>query len=258
MQGELALRKIEELRLSLAVVDTDIMLPPAVDPSPLTWNRLDLEGVRFAYEDDGRRGFTLGPLDFTLRRGEIVFLVGGNGSGKSTFVKVLTGLYVPQEGVVRLDGLCITEANREWLHSHFSAVFADFHLFDRLLGLEHHELDARAYDHLVQLELEDNVEIRQGTFSTTALSQGQRKRLALLTAFLEDRQIYVFDEWTADQDPHYRDVFFDVLLPDLAARGKTVLVITHDDRYYSRGDRIVKFEYGTLTSETREVLSSSR
>jgi putative ATP-binding cassette transporter len=252
-QGQLALRKIEELRLSLSADDETAL--PTVASSPHLWERLDLEGIRFEYENNGKGGFVLGPLDFTLRRGEVVFLVGGNGSGKSTFVKVLTGLYAPQEGMIRLDGHCITEANREWLHSHFSVVFSDFYLFHRLLGLEEPELDARAHEHLVHLELADKVEVRQGTFSTTALSQGQRKRLALLTAFLEDRPIYVFDEWAADQDLHYREIFYHRLLPELTARDKTILVVSHDERYYHCGDRIVKLEYGKFVAERRPSLS---
>ena len=248
-QGQLALRKIEELRLSLAGGDS--ITVPTAKPSPLSWERLDMERVRFAYEDDNKHGFVLGPLDFTLRRGEIVFLVGGNGSGKSTFVKVLTGLYLPKEGVIRLDGHCISETNREWLHNHFSVIFSDFYLFDRFLGLEEAALDARAHEYLIQLDLADKVTVHHGTLSTTAMSQGQRKRLALLTAFLEDRSIYVFDEWAADQDPHYREIFYNLLLPGLAARGKTILVISHDDRYYHHGDRIVKLEYGRLMSDTR-------
>ncbi len=248
-RGQVALQKVDELQLSLAVGDGIAMSTAA--PSLLGWERLELEGVRFAYADAGENGFVLGPLDFTLRRGEIVFLVGGNGSGKSTLVKVLTGLYPPQAGVIRLDGHCITETKREWLHSHFSVVFSDFYLFDRLLGLEASDLDARTREYLVQLELDDKVEVNRGAFSTTALSQGQRKRLALLTAFLEDRPIYVFDEWAADQDPHYREIFYKRLLPDLTARGKTIVVISHDDRYYHLGDRIVKLEYGELVEDTR-------
>ncbi|HLB77101.1 MAG TPA: cyclic peptide export ABC transporter, partial [Candidatus Dormibacteraeota bacterium] len=248
-RGQVALQKVEELRLALAT-GAGMALPTA-DPSPLGWERLELAGVRFAYADVGNNGFVLGPLDFTLRRGEIVFLVGGNGSGKSTFVKVLTGLYPPQAGLIRLDGHCISETNRAWLHSHFAVVFSDFYLFERLLGLAEADLDARARAHLVQLELDDKVEVHRGALSTTALSQGQRKRLALLTAFLEDRPIYVFDEWAADQDPHYREIFYKRLLPALTAHGKTIVVISHDDRYYHLGDRIVKLEYGELVEDTR-------
>jgi len=244
-RGRVSLQKVEALRLSLAAGNGLAM--PTTNRSPHSWKSLELEGVRFAYTDAGQNGFVLGPLDFTLRRGEIVFLVGGNGSGKSTLVKVLTGLYPPQAGLIRLDGHCITETNREWLHSYFSVLFSDCYLFDRLLGLEESNLDARAREHLIQLELDDKVEVHRGALSTTALSQGQRKRLALLTAFLEDRPIYVFDEWVADQDPHYREVFYHRLLPALKAQGKTLIVISHDDRYYGIGDRVVKLDYGRLT-----------
>ena len=128
-------------------------------------------------------------------------------------------------------------------------MFTDFYLFDSLLGLDAPDLDERAGRYLVELELDSKVQISGGALSTTALSQGQRKRLALLTAFVEDRAIYVFDEWAADQDPHYRQIFYERLLPELKSRGKTVVVISHDDRYYHLGDRVVKLEYGKLSAE---------
>jgi putative ATP-binding cassette transporter len=164
-------------------------------------------------------------------------------------VKVLTGLYRPHQGSICLDDRAITEANREWYRQHFSVVFSDFYLFDSLLGLDRTNLDAQAHRYLVELELDAKLQIEGGAFSTTALSQGQRKRLALLTAFLEDRPIYVFDEWAADQDPQYREIFYKRLLPDLRARGRTLLVISHDDRYYDLGDRVVKLEYGQLLED---------
>ena len=140
----------------------------------------------------------------------------------------------------------VDDKSREWYSQHFSAVFSDFYLFDDLLGLTGADLDGRARRHLTRLELDRKVRVEGGVFSTTALSQGQRKRLALLVAFMEDRSIYVFDEWAADQDPHYREIFYRELLPDLRARGKTVVVISHDDRYYNLGDRVIRLDYGTI------------
>ncbi len=247
----ISLQKVRDLGLSLAPAEGE---PAAASgpPAPPAWQRLDLDAVTFAYPADvDGQAFVLGPLDLTFQRGELVFLVGGNGSGKSTFVKVLTGLYDAQAGSIRLDGVPVTADNREWYCQHFSAVFSDFYLFDSLLGLDPAGLDARARRYLVELELDAKLQIVDGVLSTTALSQGQRKRLALLTAFLEDRPIYVFDEWAADQDPHYREIFYKRLLPDLRARGKTVFVISHDDRYYDLGDRIVKLEYGQLAEDRR-------
>ena len=244
VRGRIAVQKVQELGLSLAV-------PTAVNEAvaePQEFNQLDVVGVTFGYGGDADGpGFTLGPIDLSVKRGELVFLVGGNGSGKSTLVKVLTGLYAPTKGTIELDGRVIDDTNREWYSQHFSAVFSDFYLFDDLLGLDGPDVDARAGRHLVRLELDRKVRVEGGVFSTTALSQGQRKRLALLVAFMEDRPIYVFDEWAADQDPHYREIFYRELLPELRAQGKTAVVISHDDRYYGLADRVIRLDYGSIT-----------
>jgi putative ATP-binding cassette transporter len=253
-QARISLTKVQALGLSLESANTVQSGTGNQAAEACDWERLELEGVKFAYAaDSDGRAFVLGPLDFTLKKGELVFLVGGNGSGKSTLMKVMTGLYVPEAGQIRLDGRTVGDGNREWYCRHFSAVFADFYLFDSLLGLDAPDLDERAGQYLATLELEAKVRVANGVFSTTALSQGQRKRLALLTAFLEDRAIYLFDEWAADQDPHYRQIFYERLLPELKSRGKTIVVISHDDRYYSLGDRVVKLEEGKVTREMLNV-----
>ena len=256
-RARISLQKVRDLGLSLAPGEP----PPAAiedQPPPAAWRQLDFAAVTFTYPSDvDGQAFELGPLDLRFQRGEIVFLVGGNGSGKSTLVKVLTGLYEAR-GSIALDGVPITAANREWYCQHFSAVFSDFYLFDTLLGLDPTGLDARAQRFLVELELDAKLKIVDGVLSTTALSQGQRKRLALLTAFLEDRPIYVFDEWAADQDAHYREIFYQRLLPALKANGKTVVVISHDDRYYHLGDRVVKLEYGKMVEDRRPLTELSQ
>src|SRR5205823_2826656 len=192
--------------------------------------------------------FTLGPINLTFQPGELVFLVGGNGSGKSTLAKIVSGLYLPEAGEIKLDGEIINHKNRDQYRQLFSAVFADFYLFDNLLGLKNGDVDARAAEYLKRLHLHHKIKITDGVLSTTAVSQGQRKRLALLTAYLEDRPFYLFDEWASDQDPAFKKVFYDQLLPELKARGKTVLVITHDDKYFDAADRIIKLDYGKLAS----------
>ena len=210
------------------------------------WNELTLRGVTHSYyrerEDDN---FTLGPIDLNIRRGETVYLVGNNGSGKTTLAKLLVGLYVPEAGEILLDGKPVTDENREAYRERFSMLFSDYHLFDELLGHDLPNLDESAKQHLERLQIDHKVQVKDGKFSTTSLSAGQRKRLALLGAFLEDRPIYVFDEWASDQDPMFRDVFYYELLSELKARGKTVVVISHDDRYYHVADRIIKLESGS-------------
>ncbi|HEY9737473.1 MAG TPA: ATP-binding cassette domain-containing protein, partial [Trichocoleus sp.] len=171
------------------------------------------------------------------------------GSGKSTLAKLLVGLYSPEAGKVCLNGSPITDQTREAYRQLFSAVFADFFLFEKLLGIDLADLDGEAQTYLERLQLAHKVRVSQGTLSTLNLSQGQRKRLALLTAYLEDRPIYLFDEWASDQDPYFREIFYHQLLPELKQRGKTVLVISHDDRYFMVADRILKLEYGQVVSD---------
>jgi len=219
--------------------------PPAAPAAG--WRRLELDRVAYSYQGPrSEDGFSVGPLSFALDAGETVFLVGGNGSGKTTVAKLVLGLYAPTGGEIRLDGLAVDERGRDAYRQSFSAVFADFHLFEELYGLRAPGLDAAAGEHLRRLQLAGKVEVRDGVLSTLELSAGQRKRLALLTAFLEDRPIFVFDEWAADQDPQFKRLFYQDLLPALKRRGKTVLAITHDDRYYPLADRIVQLESGQV------------
>lgn len=195
--------------------------------------------------------FHLGLIKLSFSPGELTFIVGGNGSGKSTLVKLITGLYIPESGTIYIDGKVISDENREWYRQHFAVVFYDFYLFERLLGIEHSNIESQANKYLEQLQLNHKVQVKDGRLSTTALSQGQRKRLALLTAYLEDRSIYVFDEWASDQDPVFRNLFYTQLLPALKNRGKTVIAISHDDHYFHVADRIIKLDYGQVEYDKR-------
>ncbi|AEK62124.1 cyclic peptide export ABC transporter [Collimonas fungivorans] len=218
---------------------------------------LTLRDVTHSYfHERDERMFSVGPINLTFKPGELVFLVGGNGSGKTTLAKVLTGLYEPEDGVIEVDGKPVGSAERAAYRERFTAVFNDFHLFDALLGIidpndsSRAQADARANALVAKLALDHKVQVVDGAFSTRALSTGQRKRLALVVAYLEDRPFYLFDEWAADQDPAFKAVFYEQLLPELCARGKTVLVITHDDRYFPLADRVLKLDNGSIISET--------
>lgn len=244
-QAEVAIQKLEKLGLYLDVQGADS--EPEATVAPRHWERLELAGVTHTYRRENQdETFTLGPIDLELRPGEVAFIVGGNGSGKTTLAKLLLGIYAPEGGEVRLDGRAVTAADRDTYRQLFSVVFSDFFLFDDLLGIEATRLDERSQHYLEKLHLDHKVKIRNGELSTTSLSQGQRKRLALLTAYLEDRPVYLFDEWAADQDPLFKDVFYRQLLPELKALGKTIVVISHDDRYFSVADRVIKLENGQV------------
>jgi putative ATP-binding cassette transporter len=243
-----SVRQIENLGLLL-----DQCAPEAPATAPVArWQQIEFVDVTHAYRREGRpHGFVLGPFQLTLSPGEIIFVIGGNGSGKTTLAKLITGLYVPETGRVRLDGRSIVSENREGYRQLFSAVFDDAMVFDNLWGIAAEGRDQTAHEHLRRLQLDHLVSVSNGAFSTTALSRGQRKRLALLTAYLEDRLIYVFDEWAADQDPVFRKFFYLNLLPELKARGKTVVAITHDDRYFGTADRVIKLDEGKVVEIMR-------
>jgi putative pyoverdin transport system ATP-binding/permease protein len=245
-RARVSLLKIEALGLSLQGRDTE--RPPAAASGTRAFrSSLELSGVTYAYQDgDGRQGFHLGPIDLSLRPEETVFLVGGNGSGKTTLIKLIAGLYAPVAGTVRLDGRPVAPEDLDDFRQLFSVVFADGHLFQTLLGLESADLDEQASDGLARLELDGLVRVEAGAFSTTELSQGQRKRLALLTALLEGRPIVVLDEWASHQDPQFKRVFYLEILPELKARGKTLVVISHDEDYFHVADRIVRLDAGQL------------
>lgn len=242
-----ALKNVDELGLTLTSSPSEEDSPKALTPGTSSWTSLELRGVLHSYRREGEDSiFVLGPIDLSFRPGELVFLTGGNGSGKTTLAKLIVGLYQPESGEIRLNNKPLANETTDYYRQHFSVVFSDFFLFDSLLGLDTENLDARARQYLSQLRLENKVQVKDGTLSTTELSQGQRKRLALLTAYLEDRPIYVFDEWAADQDPFFKEVFYHQLLPELKARGKTIIAITHDDRYYEVGDRTIKLDDGKI------------
>jgi len=211
--------------------------------------RIDFDGLEYKYEGTAEEaGFSVGPIDLSVNAGEILFITGGNGSGKTTFAKLICGLYTPDRGQIRLDGIPIIDENRSWYSQHFGTVFTDFHLFDKLYGHEElPQVDSVIRGYLEELRLQHKVKVSDGRFSTTSLSQGQRKRLALLTTYVDDRPIYLFDEWAADQEPAFRDVFYYHILPSLKAKGKTVFVISHDDRYFHVADRLLKLDSGTFS-----------
>ncbi len=244
VKGRIAYRKIQALNLDF---ENPLQADSRIDDRR-DWGPLSLQAVTYQYTSNNSYPFKVGPVDLTIQPGENIFICGGNGSGKSTFAKVLVGLYQPQSGQISLNKQNIDEHNKQWYRNHFSTIFSDFHLFDHVLNKQGQPVADGALDqHLEQLQLTEKVTVKSGQISSTQLSQGQRKRLAMLMAYAEDAAIYLFDEWAADQDPTYRAYFYEQLLPALNAQGKTLIVITHDDKYFHLADKLLKFDNGQMS-----------
>jgi putative ATP-binding cassette transporter len=247
-KAQIAFRRIAELSKQFSSPEPHLLLDDQSQPAtPL--HSLVLNQVSYSFAPvPGSEPFRLGPVNVSIQQGDIVFIVGENGCGKTTLIKLLLGLYAPQSGSIELNGQAVTAANRDDYRQIFTTIFADYYLFDDVIqGDEPVPEDAARY--LRRLEIDHKVSIRDGVFSTTDLSTGQRKRLALVSAWLEERPVLVFDEWAADQDPTFRRIFYTELLPDLKRLGKTIIVISHDDRYFDIADQLIRLHAGKVVSE---------
>lgn len=222
-QSIVSIKKIQSLQMSPE--------PDAIN-SPLKVQQVDLDQVTYGYGD-----FKLAPTSLSLNAGGITFIIGQNGSGKSTLSKLLIGLYQPHSGVMRVNGVVLNQKLIESYRNQICAIFTDFYLFDELKV----DLSSTRVQTLInRLQLQGKLTVKEGVIDSKALSDGQRKRVALLYAYLEDRQIYLFDEWACDQDPDYKKVFYQELLPELKSKGKMVVVVSHDDRYFDAADQVVR------------------
>ncbi|MDQ8188496.1 cyclic peptide export ABC transporter [Pelagicoccus sp. SDUM812002] len=205
-------------------------------------NQIVLEAVEYSYLKDGK-SFAVGPISCCFRAGEITFITGGNGSGKTTLMKLISGLYSAHGGRILVDGVGASPVGMRDL---FSTVFSDYFLFQKLYGLDLTGRSEEIDGYLKLLKMDHKVNVHDNQFSSLELSNGQRKRLALIISYLDDKPVFLFDEWAADQDPEFREYFYKDLLRDLRAKGKIVIAVTHDDRYFSIADRVLKLDLGRV------------
>ena len=242
-----AARHIEDLENSLDKMTAKTAIDLEGGASPyMAFQEITCSNLEYGYKDkDGRELFHFGPIDLTIKRGEVVFIVGGNGSGKSTFMRLLTGLYSADSGEIRIDGERITTNNLQGFRELFSIIFGDFHLFGKLYGINLDSPDI-IRGLIADMGLREKTSFSGDQFSNLDLSTGQRKRIALIVSILEQRPLLIYDEWAADQDPVFRQRFYTEIIPRFKREGKTVLAVTHDDHYFDYADRVIKFDYGKI------------
>lgn len=250
-----AFTHLEELGLELV----QNPVPRERSPEYPGWTSISLNRASHTYRSAGEAGFSVGPLTLELKQGEILFIVGGNGSGKTTAAKLCCGLYYPQAGEIQLNGMPLMPSDMTSYRELFSVIFSDVYLFDRLFGIPPDMSQQTVNQYLRGLGLAGKLTLDiEGRLSTTALSRGQEKRVALLAACLEDRPIFIFDEWAADQDPEFKRIFYYEILPELRRRRKGVIVVSHDDRYFDVADTIIKMDYGKIQSQLSPMRPEDR
>jgi len=213
------------------------------------------EQVSFKYSGCENNLFTLKVPELTIKKGEIIFIIGGNGSGKTTFIHLLTGLFRPQSGKIYVNDQEMEAEAFIRFTNNMAAVFSDHYLFNENLdGFDISENNALVVE-LAKLVNLDGVLKYDEVYHKleTRLSKGQRKRLALLLALLEGKPIVVLDEWAAEQDPPNRRQFYQQWLEVMRKMGKTIIAVTHDDDFYHVADRVLKFNYGNLERDFRVV-----
>ena len=243
-KATVAIASLNDLEKRLEEKSTSNHIDPVLEGIFENFEHINFRNLQFGYKDKtGKNQFSVGPINFEVKKGEIIFVIGGNGSGKSTLLKLITGLYSPDEGYISVDGVGINQQNIEEYRNSFGVIFSDFFLFSELYGIK--DPDSSVVLGLIrQMELTEKTGFKNNAFTNLSLSTGQRKRLAMISVILENKSILVFDEWAADQDPEFRKYFYDVLIHDFIKQGKTIIAITHDDHYFDKADRIYKKDFG--------------
>ncbi|MCW3465920.1 cyclic peptide export ABC transporter [Chitinophaga nivalis] len=249
LQARMSARRIAELKQQLVMSDNKVF--PEQQPATTdTFSNIRITALTYCYHNKQlETTFRSGPINFQVTKGDVIFIYGGNGSGKTTFILLLLHLLKADTGTITFNGQLLKTENASQYKSLFAIVFNDFYLFDEFYG--HRNMDREKAMHLITLfEIQEKVTITANGFSSIDLSTGQRKRLALIAVLLEDRPVVILDEWAADQDPGFRKKFYREIIPYLKGEGITVIAITHDDAYYHCADKLFKMEYGQLTDET--------
>ena len=245
---DLSLEFLENLEEKLDSISEKI-IETGVPSALSSFEQIEVKGLQFDYNEPSNGEFKIGPVDLDIKKGEIIFFTGGNGSGKTTLLKAISSVYRKSGGDISVNGNKINDYNLEEYRNHFSAIFSDFHLFAKLYGFENPDKQ-KIYELLSVMKIENKTAFDKDGFTNLNLSTGQKKRLALIVSLLEDKPVMIFDEWAAEQDQYFREYFYNNILPELKRKEKTVLVVSHDERYFSAADKIIKMDFGKIAEVT--------
>lgn len=252
MQQMLSKMYVSNTKIQSFLKEMEAVKPVKIDNQEelnSTFETIELNDVIFEQKSiKGSVVFRSGPINLSINRGETIFVIGGNGSGKSTFINLLTNLYKPVSGNLAVDDT-VVGANSIEYRDLISSIYTDHHLFSR--NYENYNLEGNLeYMMLLKrMKLEEIIENDSDESARRQFSKGQSKRMALIFALLEKKPILVLDEWAADQDPVFRKYFYENLIPELKKEGKTIIAVTHDDAYFKYADRIIKFDEGKIVKE---------
>lgn len=216
--------------------------------------QLVAQDLRQSFVMGSRRVDVLRGVSLAVPRGEAVFLVGASGAGKTTLLYTLAGLERPEEGRVVFDGRTLyTGSSREQArvrNSRMGFVFQGYFLLPELTASENVMLPGMIGRRVNQAKAEESLRAvglaERFQHLPAELSGGEQQRVAIARALVNDPEIIFADEPTGNLDSRTGDAIMDLLLGLARERGKTLLVVTHDDRLAERGDRRLRMVDGQL------------
>lgn len=252
-------------------IEYDIKIPEdkgAPDAPPL--ERLEIRNVSFSYE--GTETEVLKALNIKINKGEKIAIVGHNGAGKSTFIKLLQRLYDVKEGEILLNGENIKNFRLSSYRSKFGTVFQDYNLFATtvaenvmLRGNLSEEDRKRVVDSLEKSGVYSKIESLPKGIDTNVtkefddngalFSGGEAQKISIARIFVSDNEIVIMDEPTSALDPIAEQEMYKNMFS--ACEGKTVIFISHRLSCATGADRIYLFEDGRIVEEGthRELLA---
>ena len=267
---ESRMESTRELFELAGMTESELAITEAVseagDETMKPWNPqvIAFENVSFQYP--GSDNWVLQDVSFKIHRGEKLSIVGRNGAGKSTAIKILCGLYQPQRGRVLIDGVDLQKIPKEVYRKMLATVFQDFKLFSfsiaENLALGEVFDGEKAEKIFAELGLDKRLQsLPEGTDTYLyhdyengiECSGGEAQKIALARCRYRDTAVMVLDEPTSALDPRTEMEIFEDM--DKMAKGKTVVYISHRLSSCRLSDRIIVFDAGEVVQEgTHEEL----